>query len=511
MAEEVLVRLDHDAEEGAEICLQIRSHYGNTQIVMSVRGPRIDLFDSSFFEDATDAHFDIDGMSGATEEEIRGVLIRSFRDQMKFSYRGNENCVQITIARSRYRMLVLTMAGLVLGILCGILFRSILSAAACEWIDKNIMETITTVFMNSLKIIIAPVVFLSIITSVSGFGNMSQLGRLGVKTMGFYLMTSVLALAIGTGIFFLLQTGDPILATDLGDVTQIAEASRTTSTSLLSTLVGIVPDNLLKPFIESSLLQIIFLAIIIGLAMGFVGEKANPVKKIVDSLNDIFTKVTEMFIKLIPIATFCSLCSMVLSIGADSMVSVLKIVGGTVFAILLMIPVYSILLMIFGRMNPITVLKKYFPTMVQVFSLNSSNASVPLNMKACKDDLGVHPRVYSLTIPLGATINMDATCVALVFISLSFCNVFGMEITLSKLFTILIITLLLSLGMPGVPNAGVVALAMLVEQVAIPVEAVSLVMGIWPIIGMFSTANNCLGDIVGTLCVGKSEGLVNPK
>ena len=106
---------------------------------------------------------------------------------------------------------------------------------------------------------------------------------------------------------------------------------------------------------------------------------------------------------------------------------------------------------------------------------------------------------------------MDATCVALIFISLSFCNVFGMELTLSKLFTILIITLLLSLGMPGVPNAGVVALAMLVEQVAIPVEAVSLVMGIWPIIGMFSTANNCLGDIIGTLCVAKSEGLVDLK
>ncbi len=509
MAEEVLVRLDQASDEGSRIRISISKRHGNLKISLSSKGHAFDLYGGEFFEDMTSAHLDIEGMSGSTEEEIRAILLRSFQNKIKYTHKAHENRVQITISKSRYRMLCLTMTGMVLGILTGVLIHAFLPEATADWINDNILTTVTTMFMNSLKIIIAPVVFLSIATSVSGFGNMSELGRIGAKTMSFYFLTSVLALGVGTGMYFIFQTGDPALVSQVGDATQLAEAANGTSTSLLSTFINIVPSNFVKPFFESDMLQIIFLAIVFGLAVSLIGEKGKATRNILESLNEVFMKITMIFMVIIPLATFCSMCSMVLSVGAKAMVSVLTIAGAATLSVLVMIPVYLLLLALFVRVNPFRVFKKYLPTMLQVFSMSSSNASIPLNMRTCREELGIHPRVYSLTIPLGATINMDGSCILLVFLSLSFCSVFGVPITLGRLMMILVITLLLSIGTPGIPNAGLISLALLVEQVSIPLASVTLVMGIYPVLSMFSTANNCLGDVVGTLCVARSEGLVD--
>ena len=509
-AEEALVKLDNATEEGRHIRIGISRRFGQTRLSMSSHGEEFNLYGNDFFEETTSAKIDLEDMSAGTEEEIRSILLKNYEDKISYSHKNGANRIRISIARSRYQMLILTFTGMILGILFGLIFSMALPENATIWLNEKILNSVTTVFMNALKIVIAPVVFFSIATSISGFGNMSDLGRVGVKTMGFYLMTSLIALGIGVGGYMLFQTGDPELATHMtNDVGAIASDMQSASTSILDTLIGIVPNNLVKPFEEANMLQIIFLAIFCGLAVSLLGKKAQMISVFFENCNELFLKITSIFMKVIPLATFCSMCSMIINTGVKSFISLLSIVGVFVVCILMLMSVYLVLLLLICRVNPFRLLKKYFPTMVQVFSLCSSNACIPLNMNACRDALGVHPRVYSLTIPLGATINMDGSCVSMVVITLSFCSIFGVPINLEMILPLLVTVLLLSIGAPGIPNAGLVVLAILCVQVGVPVEAVSLVMGIFPIVDMFATANNCLGDVVGTVCVAKNEGLVD--
>ncbi|MBO4396085.1 MAG: dicarboxylate/amino acid:cation symporter [Eubacterium sp.] len=509
-AEEALVNLDKNADENAKIRIGIKNQFGNTIIWMKAAGEAFDFFGEDFLENTTEMRLDTEGMSADTEGHIRSILLKTLKEKIKYSNKNNENKISINIARSRYRTLFLIMGGMILGILTGLLLSAILPESANAWINKNILSTVTTVFMNALKIVIAPVVFFSIVTSVSGFGNLSELGRIGAKTFGFYMMTSVLAIIVGLVTFMFLKTGDPALATQMaGDVSQIASDASNSSVSLLDTFINIVPDNFVKPFLNSDMLQVIFLAVICGITVSLLGEKTKMISTLFDNCNELFMKITTIFMKVIPIATFCSMCAMVLTTGISSLLSVLSIVGGFIASIAQMIIVYMILLLIFTRTNPLRLLAKYFPTMLQVFSICSSNACIPLNMKTCRDELGIHPRIFSLTIPLGATINMDGASISLIYITLSFCHIFGVGMTPHTLIPLMVMILMLSIGAPGIPNAGLVLLAMLAEQVNVPVEAVALIMGVYPIIDMFSTANNCLGDVVGTFIVAKSEGMVD--
>ncbi len=210
-----------------------------------------------------------------------------------------------------------------------------------------------------------------------------------------------------------------------------------------------------------------------------------------------------------PVAIFCSITSTILKMGMETLVSVLTIFGTYLFALACMIAVYCLLILLKGRLSPVPLLRKYAPIMLQVFSMSSSNASIPINMEVCGKKLGIGWKVYSLSIPLGATINMDGTCINLAVFSLAIAKAYGVEITGSAIFSLVITIFVLSMGAPGIPGVGLICLSVLLTQIGIPVEAVGLVMGIDSLVGMFNTMINCLGDVSITTIVAKSEGLID--
>ena len=209
-----------------------------------------------------------------------------------------------------------------------------------------------------------------------------------------------------------------------------------------------------------------------------------------------------------PLAVFCSILSMVLKTGPASLLSLLSMFGTFLFGLAMMIAVYCLILIIFG-LNPIWFFNRYAPYMVQVFSIASSNASISLNMEACKKELAIAPDIYSLSIPLGATINMDGTCVLMAVQALTLAQIYGVNVPVSAMLGLAISIILMSIGAPGVPGSGVIILSMLLSQIGVPVEGVALVMGIGPLIGMFISMCNCLGDVVVTTVVAKSEKMIN--
>ena len=232
-------------------------------------------------------------------------------------------------------------------------------------------------------------------------------------------------------------------------------------------------------------------------------------KNIFQALNELFLKVTSLIINFIPIAVFCSMMSMVITIGVKTMLSVLAMFGTVLVGYVVMTLLYYCLILVFGRLSPIPFAKKYAPSMLQVFSLSSSNASIPINMEACDKMLGIKRKIYSLSIPLGATLNMSGSCIHLAIFALALAKAYGVQISGSILISIIISIVVLSMGAPGIPGSGLICLSVLIAQIGIPIEAIGLVMGIDPICSMFRTMINCLGDVAVSTIIAKNENEID--
>lgn len=292
-------------------------------------------------------------------------------------------------------------------------------------------------------------------------------------------------------------------------VKQFLATSKTLNISIKDTIVGIVPTNFLSPFLESNMLQLIFLAVVCGIATGLIGKYSAMLTGFFQACNDLFLKITTMFIRVMPIAVFCSISSMILMMGSKSVLTLLSMFGTFLFGLSCMMAVYCMMMVILARLNPLLLLRKYAPVMLQVFSMSSSNASIPIKMEACEKKLGISNRVFSLSIPLGATLNKDGTCIHLVIFALALAKIYGVPIGGGMLLSVIVSIVMLAMGAPGMPGAGLICLSVLLTQMNVPVEAIGLVMGIDPLIGMFLCMSNCLGDAVVTSIVAKSEGQMN--
>ncbi len=371
------------------------------------------------------------------------------------------------------------------------------------------LNPIKTMFLNALKMVVVPVVFFSILSCVSQFTNLSDFGKTGGKVMGFYMFTTVIAIAVGAGAFLLLQPGSGGGVQAALQAAQPVAGAEEVNISILDTIVNIVPSNIVQPFLDADMLQIIFIAILCGVAVGMIGDYSRPLKDFFEGCNTLFLKVTTIIVGFIPVAVFCSICSLVMLTGGDTLVSLLYFMAAVLLGMAAMMTVYCLLILVVGRLNPLTFLRKYAPGMLTSFSLGSSNAAMPYNMQLCRNALGISPKVYSFSIPLGATVNMDGSCVYLVVGALFLAQLYGVSLTGADLAALFFSVFVLSVGAPGIPGAGLVCLSVLLVQIGVPVEAAGLMMGIDSIVGMFRTASNTTGDVAISLVVAKLENLVD--
>jgi len=371
-----------------------------------------------------------------------------------------------------------------------------------------IFSPIKTMFLNALKMVVAPVVFFSIISCIVQFSDLSSLGRIGGKIIGMYFFTTCIAIAIGIGVFYLIQPGDASLASSLA-VDSGAITSQTMNVSIIDTIVGIIPSDIVNPFLKANMLQLIFMAVIFGIATSLLGKYSDMLVGLFSACNDLFLKVTSIIIKAMPLAVFCSIMSMMLTMGIKTIISVLGMFCTFVLGLFAVMIMYCILMTVMGRINPVNFARKYAPSMLQVFSLSSSNAAIPLNMEACEKKLGIDKMIYSLSIPLGATINMHGTCIYLSVFTLALGKIYGVDVTGGAMLSLIVSIFVLSVGAPGIPGAGLICLSVLLAQTNIPVEAVGLVMGIDSVCAMFRAMSNCLGDVAVSTIVAKSENCMD--
>ena len=382
---------------------------------------------------------------------------------------------------------------LVLGIIVGICLTN-----HADFATKYI-KPFGTIFLNLVKWVVTPLVFFSIMAGVISMRDIRKVGSVGVKTIVYYLCTTAVAIIIGLVFANIFKGIFPVLATsDL-------EYTAKDPVSFMDTLVGIFPSNFLKPFVEANMLQIIVASLLIGFALLFVGEKKNIEFKAVETLNDIFMKAMEFIIKLSPIGVFCLICPVVAENGPKILGSLAMVLLVAYIAYIVhMAIVYSAAVKIGAGMGPFKFFKGMAPAMILAFSSASSVGTLPLNME-CSEKLGADKDVSSFVLPLGATINMDGTAIYQGVCAVFIASCFGIQLTFSQMLTIVLTATLASIGTAGVPGAGMIMLAMVLQSVGLPVEGIALVAGIDRIFDMGRTTVNITGDASCAIIVSVRE------
>ncbi|MDP5145547.1 dicarboxylate/amino acid:cation symporter [Shewanella sp. ULN5] len=396
--------------------------------------------------------------------------------------------------------------GMASGILLGLLLRNLLpdSLFVKDYITEGLLHVIGAIFISSLKMLVVPLVFVSLVCGTCSLSDPSKLGRLGGKTISFYLFTTAIALTISIVAAILIHPGNASLVSSTMEFT-VKEAP-----SLSEVIINIVPDNPIQAMTQGNMLQIILFAVIFGFAISHIGERGERVALFFNDLNEIIMRVVTLVMQLAPYGVFALMAKLSLTLGMETFGSVVKYFLLVVAVLLIQaLVVYPALLKVFSGLNPLMFLRKMRDVQLFAFSTASSNATLPVTIEASEHRMGVDNKIASFTLPLGATINMDGTAimqgVATVFIA----QVFGIELSLTDYAMVVVTATLASIGTAGVPGVGLIMLAMVLNQVGLPVEGIALIIGVDRLLDMLRTAVNVTGDTVATVIIAKSEGAFN--
>lgn len=504
LTEELLVKLigSQTKESEGSVWIQVTSIFGETRIRIWGKGEKLEIPESmTSLADAYDPE---------AEEVIRNIVLKAYQDNMDMKYRNGINTVSIRVTASRYRQLLLTLGAMVLGIFTGIILKMFVPQTFTVILSDDLFSPVSTMFLNAVKFVVAPLVFFSIASCIGDYGDMKALGRIGGKVIGTYFFTSLLAVFLGAGIYGIFRIGDPALAGAVTDAASSAiEKSTAVSTSAKDMIMGIIPSDIITPFLNMDMLQVIFIAFLLGFTTKKIGQYSETFRTALNTGNAVFSQATAIIISFMPLSVFCSMAKMIISLDIKNLLKLLTWPATIYFADILMICVYGLLLLIVGRLNPVTFFRKFSPAMLSAFTMASSSATIPVSIEICKDRLGIAKKVYSFSIPLGATINMDGSCITQMISALFMAKIFGVPMTMSLVFSMALTIFVLSVGAPGVPGGALVCIALLLPQYGIPVEGISLIMGLYSLVGMMQTCVNVTGDATVTTIVAKSEGLMD--
>lgn len=392
------------------------------------------------------------------------------------------------------------------GIVCGLVLNPIASQPFVkDYIIDFLFVLLGSIFVALIQMMVVPLVSLSLTNGAAQMGDIKKLGRIGGKTLGFYLGTTAIAITLAIGLALIVQPGS-FMTLDGAEYTFEAKESP----KFVQVLADMVPKNPIKAMADGNMLQIIVFSLVAGSALSLMGDKVSGIKKLLEEANDLVLQMVLLVMKFAPIGVFALVAKTMATLGFDAMKSLAVYMLCVLGALLIhALVTYQGLLILFTRLNPIKFFKNFAPAIAVAFSTSSSNATLPVTIETVESRMGVSKDLASFSLPLGATINMDGTAimqgVATVFIA----QLFNIPLELTDYLIVIATATLASIGTAGVPGVGLIMLSMVLVQVGLPVEGIAIILGIDRILDMSRTVVNIMGDAVCTLIVAKSENALD--
>jgi Na+/H+-dicarboxylate symporter len=370
-----------------------------------------------------------------------------------------------------------------------------------NWLTGGVFFVVGQVFISLLKMLVVPLVFVSLVCGSSSLSDPKMLGRVGGKTIGLYLLTTAIAVSLALTAAVIVKPGigaNPVAA----NVADVAEA-----TPFTQVLIDMVPTNPVAAMAEGQMLPIIFFAVLVGISITLSKEAGVRVSNWFKDVNAVIMKLVTLVMRFAPYGVFSLIAILAATSNADDFMAV----GRYVLLVMIMLfvhalLVYPTLITVLARLNPLTFLSKLRAAMIFAFSTASSNATIPVTLETVERRVGVSNKIASFTIPLGATINMDGTAIMQGIATGFIAQFYGIDLTLNQYLMVVVMVILASIGAAGVPSVGLVILAGVLAQVGLPAEGIALILGVDRLLDMTRTVVNITGDSTVTTIVAKSEG-----
>lgn len=385
--------------------------------------------------------------------------------------------------------------GLALGIIAGILLQGNPAIA------DTYIKPFGTLFLNLIKMVIVPLVFCSLVVGTCSMDDVRKLGRIGGKTMTYYLFTTAFAVTIGLILANVTNVGGGY------SIPVDAKYEATAAPSVIDTLLNIIPSNPLKALVEGNMLQVIAFAIIVGMGIIGIGEKGKILQQVCDAGAEVMYKIISVIMEYAPIGVFALMTPVVAHNGPSVLLPLLKLIIVVYVACALHAAfTYSTTVWAFAKVTPLQFFKGIAPAMIFAFTTASSSATLPINMKCTEENLGVPKSICSFTLPLGATVNMDGTAIYQGVSAFFIAQIYGIDLSITAQLTIILTATLASIGTAGVPGAGMIMLGMVLQSVGLPIEGIAIIAGVDRILDMMRTMINITGDSACSVIVAATEG-----
>jgi Na+/H+-dicarboxylate symporter len=401
------------------------------------------------------------------------------------------------------------LSGMVLGIILGLVLNALGGAdpeqtPLIAWFVDNIFDVIGKIFVISLKLLVVPLVFFSLVCGSASMGEDVKMGQVALKTIGLYLVTTAIAVSLALTIANIVDPGVGI------NTAEAANYIAKPAPSFKDVFIGIFPSNPFQAMVEGNMLQVIVFAILVGVAILQAGDSGKTVLRGCQMISDVIMRMVAILMNLAPYGVFCLLAKLFTSQGFSAIINLALYFGTIVFVLFLHASVvYTSIFALLTRLNPLTLFKNMRPALLFAFSTSSSNATMPITLNVARTRVGAHNSIASFTIPLGATVNMDGTAIMQGIATVFIAQAYGLDLTMSEYLAVVATATLASIGTAGVPGVGLITLAMVLQQVGLPVEGIGLIIGVDRLLDMMRTVVNVSGDGMVTAVVADSEGLLD--
>lgn len=399
-------------------------------------------------------------------------------------------------------------AGLILGAIAGIIYGP----------DAAVIRPVGTAFIRLIKMVVIPLIFASLLVGVASLGNLRKLGRVGAKTFAFYIAYYVSAVALGLFLANSLKPGNNLpehiqteLMASYGETAGMQTIRAEERRNIGEVLLDIIPDNPADSFVRANMLQIIFIAMFMGVVISLLNKaKMKPVISFFEAINDIMIKIVEIVIKIAPFAVFALIAAVVGTFGVDILMSLVRYCAVVIGGLLILAFTYPAVVWLFTKYPYLKFWKGISKAQLIAFSTCSSSATLPVTMECAEDNIGVSKQISSFVLPLGATINMNGTALYQGVTAIFIAQVYGMNLTIGDQLVIVLTATLASIGAAGAPAMGVLMLVIVLRQVGIPLEGIALIMGVERILDMSRTVINITGDVAAATIIAHSEKELHP-
>ena len=492
MCEESILCLMNNADDKT-FSVNVRHFLGNVSIDLTMKGKEFSL---STGLDAL-ASLDVLADDGSA---VQNIVMRSFGDNVRYRHTKGYNLIHIKAYRSQYYGLYRTLGALMLAVITGIALRLFATEDISMQINADILSPISTLFMNALKMCAVPVAFFSIVSCITQFTDISELRKIGSKVLEYITLTHVVAVCIGFWIVYILGTGKGAgLTADANANTQAV------TMSFLETFMNLMPDNLIKPFINGNMLQLIILAVLIGISAGKSGVR--QIRTAFDEMNRLFLGLVTSLMNVMPVIVFCSITSLILTTGIDTIISLAGLFCTVLLGHVLLNVAYWLIILSL-RLNPVKFFRKSLPAIITTLMTSSSSAALPDCIKSSRA-MGVSTKIYSFSVPVGFAIGKCGLSMYLFTLLLAIINMYGINISFAEIISLGVSTIILVAATPAVSGAGFIALSTLLTKAGCPLELVPLIIGINPLLDMIETTTNVLGSIVSTVSAARSTNMLD--